>query len=137
MDPCVYKVGGKWQMAYKDEYHGGHTWVAESDDLYKWTVRGPIIEDVEHEAPFYWMQEGRHFMIVDDYSEARVYESPDGLDNWKFLTRFNAGHPCIYQNNNKTFLIHHTHDQIHPRRSAIFVRELIIDEEGKPTPVYE
>lgn len=83
IDACVYKVGNLWQMAYKDEKHGSHTWVAESKDLYKWKVRGPIIEDISHEAPYYWQQGGKHFMIVDAWkNQTRVYESPDGLNNW-------------------------------------------------------
>lgn len=136
IDPCVYRVGKTWVMAYKDEAHGARTWLAESEDLNRWKVTGAAIEDLRHEAPFYWKQNGRHFMIVDAWKlQARVYESPDGLSNWAYVTSFPAGHPAILQAKGKTFLIHHTHDTEMPRRTAIFIKELVIGEDGKPLPV--
>lgn len=136
IDPCIYKVGKTWQMAYKDEAHGSFTWAAESKDLYNWKVRGPIIQDMRHEAPFYWEQDGRHFIIVDAWKNlSRVYESPDGIDHWEHITIFEAGHPAILQNKGKTFLIYHKHEVNFPRGTGIFVDELIISEEGKPQPL--
>lgn len=137
IDPCVYKVGKIWQMIYKDETHGSFTWVAESKDLYEWKVQGPIIEDMRHEAPFYWKQNGRHFIIVDAWKNlSRVYESPNGLDGWEYITSFEAGHPAILQANGKTFLIYHKHEINFPRGTGIFIDELIMGEDGKPQPLY-
>lgn len=136
IDPCVYKIGNTWVMAYKDEKNGSHTWLAESKDLYKWKVKGAAIEDVRHEAPFYWQQNSRHFMMVDAWKlQARVYESPDGLNNWKYITSFPAGHPAVLTAANKTYLIHHTHDSVQTRRTAIFIKPLIIGTDGNPVPV--
>lgn len=130
IDPCVYRVGKLWLMAYKDK---AHTWLAESRDLYHWKVRGPIIEDIRHEAPFYWKQKGRHFMIVDAWKNgARVYESPDGMINWKYITRFYAGHPAVYKIKDKTYLIYHLHDTEYPRRTAIYIKEVVIGKDGLP-----
>lgn len=133
IDPCIYRIDKMWYMIYKNE---SHTWLAESKDLYQWNVKGPIIEDTRHEAPFYWKQNGRHFIIVDAWkNQSRVYESLNGLCDWKYITRFPAGHPAILQAEGKTFLIHHTHDVEFPKRTAIYVKELVIGEDGKPQPL--
>ena len=57
IDAALHRMpAGHWRMWYKDEVKGSHTWAADSDDLYHWTVEGPVIADCAHEGPnvFFW-----------------------------------------------------------------------------------
>ena len=37
------KPSGGWRMWYKDEAHGSHIWAADSEDLFRWSVKGVYI----------------------------------------------------------------------------------------------
>ena len=59
IDASVHKVGDHWRMWYKDERNKSRTWCAQSPDLNNWTVVGPAVTDVAHEAPFVWQWKDR------------------------------------------------------------------------------
>lgn len=78
IDACVYRLpSGVWRLWYKDEVHGSHTYVADSPNLFDWTVVGPVITEAPHEGPniFYWQQS--YWMLTDEWQGLGVYRSAD------------------------------------------------------------
>ena len=78
IDACVHQLpNGRWRMWYKDGAFGGHTYAADSDDLYNWTVVGEVIADCAHEGPnvFHW--QSAYWMITDPWRGLAVYRSDD------------------------------------------------------------
>ena len=83
IDACVYRMpNGVWRMWYKDEVHGSHTYLAESDDLYAWQVRGPVITGFPHEGPNVFFWHDRYWMIVDTWRGQAVFHSADAT-HWQ------------------------------------------------------
>jgi hypothetical protein len=83
IDACVTALpGGGYRMWYKDEADDSHTWAADSDDLYRWRVRGMAVGGRAHEGPNVFTLGGRHWMIVDEWQGQRVLCSAD-LDHWE------------------------------------------------------
>ncbi len=66
IDAFVYaKPSGGWRMWYKDEANGSHIYAADSEDLYRWSVVGPVVTDKAQEgAAVFWWQ-GSYWMLVD------------------------------------------------------------------------
>jgi hypothetical protein len=82
IDAFVYaKPTGGWRMWYKDEADGSHIYAADSEDLFTWTVAGPVIADKAQEgaAVFWWR--GAYWMLVDRWRGMGVLKSPD-LVHW-------------------------------------------------------
>lgn len=82
IDACVHKLPtGQWRMWYKDEVNGSHTYAADSEDLYHWSVVGPVITGRKHEGPnvFFWRD--RYWMLNDSWCGLGVYVSDD-CENW-------------------------------------------------------
>jgi hypothetical protein len=82
IDAFVYaRPTGGWRMWFKDEANGSHIYAADSDDLYKWNVAGPVITGKAQEgtAVFWWR--GSYWMLVDRWQGMGVLRSPDLL-NW-------------------------------------------------------
>ena len=80
IDACVFRMpSGRWRMWYKDEVNHGHTYAAESDDLYSWQVVGPVITEMAHEGPNVFVWHGAYWMIVDYWHGQAVYRSSDAL----------------------------------------------------------
>lgn len=82
IDACVHQLpNGKWRLWYKDEVNDSHTYAADSNDLYRWEVVGPVITDVAHEGPnvFHW--KGSYWMITDVWRGLGVYKSDDA-EHW-------------------------------------------------------
>jgi hypothetical protein len=76
IDACVLRLpDGRWQMWYKDEAHHSHTYAATSQDLYTWTVLGPVITDCPHEGPNVFFWQGNYWMITDHWGGLGVYRS--------------------------------------------------------------
>ncbi|MFF0087943.1 hypothetical protein ACFYR1_51365 [Streptomyces canus] len=72
-------------MWYKDEADHGHTYAADSDDLARWTVRGPAVEISEHEGPNVFELDGSYWcywMLIDEWHGRRVLHSTD-LETWE------------------------------------------------------
>ncbi|MGQ8338939.1 family 43 glycosylhydrolase [Sunxiuqinia sp. A32] len=81
IDGTLFKdKSGKWKMWYKDN---SQSWLAESDDLYKWTWRDkPVIADQAHEGPKVFEFKGHYWMVTDQWAGMGVYRSDD-LDKWQ------------------------------------------------------
>ena len=75
------KPDGGWRMWYKDEAHGSHIYAADSEDLYRWKVVGPVVTSAPQEgaAVFWWR--GSYWMLVDRWKGMGVLRSED-LGNW-------------------------------------------------------
>ncbi len=73
------KQAGGWRMWYKDEAHGSHIYAADSEDLFDWTVAGPVVTGQAQEgaAVFWWR--GSYWMLVDRWRGMGVLRSPDLL----------------------------------------------------------
>ena len=75
------KPDGGWRMWYKDEDHGSHIYGADSEDLYRWKVVGPVVTSAPQEgvAVFWWR--GSYRMLVDRWQGMGVLRSDD-LTRW-------------------------------------------------------
>ncbi len=150
IDACVYRLStGTWRMWYKDEANGSHTYAADSEDLYRWTVAEPVITDCAHEGPNVFDWKGRYWMITDHWRGLGVYRSDD-LVNWARKRdildapggRRDDGqigrHADVVVNGDRAFIVYFTHpdrgtdehygfDVDHPlsaKRTSIQVAEL-------------
>ena len=82
IDAAVCRLpNGAWRMWYKDEANHSHTYAADSNDLYRWTVAGPVITDCAHEGPNVFAWRGAYWMVTDVWRGLAVYRSPD-CDQW-------------------------------------------------------
>jgi Putative zinc dependent peptidase (DUF5700) len=82
IDAFVYaKPSGGWRMWYKDEAHGSHIYAADSEDLFRWKVVGPVITGSSQEGPAVFWRQGAYWMLVDRWQGMAVLRSPD-LTNW-------------------------------------------------------
>jgi hypothetical protein len=70
-----------WRMWYKDEANNSHIYAADSEDLFQWTVAGPVVAGKAQEgaAVFWWR--GSYWMLVDRWQGMGVLKSSD-LVNW-------------------------------------------------------
>ncbi len=75
------RAGGGWRMWYKDEANGSHIYAADSEDLFKWTVAGPVITGQAQEGPAVFWWRGSYWMLVDRWQGMGVLSSPD-LVTW-------------------------------------------------------
>jgi hypothetical protein len=64
-------------MWYKDEAAGSHTFAADSTDLSRWKVHGPVITDCPHEGPNVFFWKGVYWMITDPWQGLGVYRSDE------------------------------------------------------------
>jgi hypothetical protein len=81
IDAFVYaKPTGGWRMWFKDEANGSHIYAADSEDLYRWTVAGPVVTGKAQEgtAVFWWR--GSYWMLVDRWQGMGVLKSSNLLD---------------------------------------------------------
>lgn len=82
IDACIFQMpNGIFRMWYKDEANGSHTYCADSADLYNWTVKGCVIDDVPHEGVNVFEFNNKYWMITDCWSGLDVYSS-DNLTDW-------------------------------------------------------
>lgn len=150
IDAAVHRLpDGRWRMWYKDEVNHSHTYAADSDDLYHWTVRDPVITDCAHEGPnvFYWQQS--YWLIVDFWHGLGVYRSDDA-EHWERQANILdvpgqraddhaiGGHADIEVQGERAFIFYFTHpdwdrtrqygvDEVQPyavRRTSVQVAEL-------------
>ena len=142
IDPCIYRIGDKWLVWYKDEGHGSRTYAAESPDLKNWKLLGPAVADVSHEAPLVWRWKGAYWMIVDAWAGLRIYRSADGLGNWRYNTTILAtpgkrtkdgvqgGHPFVLEQGDHPVVFYHVHFA-KGRETVLQAAELDMDAAGK------
>jgi len=82
IDAFVYgKPSGGWRMWYKDEAHGSHIYAADSEDLFRWNVVGPVITSAAQEGPAVFWWRGSYWMLVDRWKGMGVLRSTD-LSTW-------------------------------------------------------
>jgi hypothetical protein len=82
IDACVHRLpNGRWRLWYKDELNGSHTYAADSDDLHRWQVAGPVITDCPHEGPNVFCWRGAYWMVTDPWDGLGVYRSSD-CESW-------------------------------------------------------
>jgi hypothetical protein len=82
IDAYVYaKPTGGWRMWYKDEAHGSHIYAADSEDLYRWSVKGPVVASAAQEGPAVFWWRGAYWMLVDRWQGMGVLRSDD-LESW-------------------------------------------------------
>ena len=83
IDAFVYpKPSGGWRMWYKDETNGSRIYAADSEDLDRWTVKGPVVTKAsgqEGPAVFHW--HGAYWLLVDRWQGMGVLRSDD-LERW-------------------------------------------------------
>lgn len=121
IDACVHPLpDGGWGMWYKDETNRSHTWLAESDDLYRWQVTGPVITDGPHEGPNVFFWQGWYWLITDTWKGLGVYRSSDarqwerqadilGQPGSRADDSANALHPDVLVQGERAFIFYFTH----------------------------
>ncbi|MEJ7676964.1 MAG: family 43 glycosylhydrolase [Segetibacter sp.] len=84
IDASLFKMpDGKWRMWYKDETQGSAIMMAESNDLYKWTINTkPAVGGSAQEGPKIFLFEGYYWMLTDEWHGMRVYRSKD-CNTWE------------------------------------------------------
>ena len=143
IDPCIYRIGEKWLVWYKDEQHGSKTYAAESPDLKRWKVIGPVITDVPHEAPLVWRWKGAYWMIVDAWAKGlRIYRSADGIADWRYNSTIllapgkrtkdgvQGAHPYVLEQEDRPIVFYHVH-HAKGRKTVLQAAELETDSAGK------
>jgi len=84
IDACIYPLPkGGFRMWYRNSSGGdAFTWAADSDDLYNWKVKGPVIHGLTyHEGQNVFKLSGYYFLIADMGRGLYVFRSDD-LENW-------------------------------------------------------
>jgi hypothetical protein len=82
IDAYVYALpSGGWRMWYKDEAHGSHIYAADSEDLNRWEVVGPVVISSAQEGPAVFWWRGAYWMLIDRWQGMAVLRSAD-LMNW-------------------------------------------------------
>ena len=133
IDACLYRLpDARWRMWYKDEAHGSHTYAADSDDLYHWQVRGPVITDCPHEGPNVFRWQGYYWMVTDTWKGLGVYRSADA-ETWMRQANIldqpgnrqddqtNGLHADVLVQGERAYIFYFTH----PGRSAPDERRMI------------
>ena len=82
IDACVHPLPDcRWRMWYKDEVNQSHSYTANSDDLYHWTVGDAAITDCSHEGPNVFQWQGYYWLVTDHWQGLGVYRSDD-CERW-------------------------------------------------------
>ena len=75
------KPSGGWRMWYKDEAHGSHIWAADSEDLFRWSVKGAVVTNAAQEGPAVFWWRWSYWMLVDRWQGMGALRSAD-LEHW-------------------------------------------------------
>jgi hypothetical protein len=83
IDAFVYAMpSGGWRMWYKDEANGSRIYAADSEDLDRWTVKGPVVtKESGQEGPAVFFWHGAYWLLVDRWQGMGVLRSDD-LEHW-------------------------------------------------------
>ena len=81
IDASLFKMpNGVWRMWYKDDAANAIIMMAESKDLYNWTLTDkPVIGGTAQEGPKIFQYAGWYWMLTDEWHGMRVYKSNDCL----------------------------------------------------------
>lgn len=78
IDPYVVRLpGGTWRLFYNNEKDHKSIYYADSKDLYHWTDKGVVVNDMAGEGPIAFSWKGRDWLIVDNWKGFGVYQSMD------------------------------------------------------------
>lgn len=160
IDACIIRLAdGTWRLWYNNETDNKSIYYAESEDLYNWTDKGKVDIETVGEGPnvIYWHD--RYFMIVDEWKGLSVFSSDDAL-NWKKQEEYlipgipvdpdeaaqttgdqrrvrmidgtRGNHADIEIANGHAYMFYFSHLPTlnHMRNSAVYVQELIYNEDG-------
>ncbi|ACT01664.1 glycosyl hydrolase [Paenibacillus sp. JDR-2] len=125
IDACVHQLpSGNWRMWFRrDTGDGIYTFAADSQDLYHWQEKGPVITDCNHEGPNVFAFLDSYWMVTDPWDGLAVYRSDD-LDNWKRQSNnilrgrgtrkedgAKGGHPDVIVQGDEAFIFYFTHPE--------------------------
>jgi hypothetical protein len=152
LDPCIVRIGTKFGLYFSDNGNDGHTRMATSDDLDHWSVveDDEAVGDVSHKSPLVWHWKDRYWMSVDVSEGLRIYESADGLKDWKYNATVlsepgkrgkddgpGQGAFVVVQGDQAILYYFVRYGPAHPvydtRRSVIQIAELQLNPEGQVT----
>lgn len=122
IDASLFKMpGGKWRMWYKDEKQGSAIMMAESSDLFTWSINAkPVIAGSAQEGPKIFACGEYFWMLTDEWQGMRVYKSKD-CNTWEKQGIILAGpstraedtpsgaHGDVVVVNNKAYIFYFTH----------------------------
>lgn len=120
IDPCVFRFpDGTWRMWYKDEADGSHIYLAESNDLRAWNVKGPAETTRGQEAPNVFRLGGYYWLLTDS-GGLNHYRSADGLhweDQGPFMRQpgtrkddnYVAQHPDVVVLDGAAYIVYFVH----------------------------
>lgn len=127
IDACVERVAdGLWRLWYKDETKGSHTWMAESPDLVKWSVRGEAMGNKAHEGPNVFRWRNAWWMITDHWDGLEVFRSDDAT-KWEYQANIlrepgkrnedgvKGGHADVLVQGEDAWIFYFTHPQRPPQ----------------------
>lgn len=81
IDASLFKMpNGLWRIWYKDDANNATIMLAESKDLYKWSlINKPVISGSRQEGPKIFQYADWYWMLTDEWHGMRVYRSKDCL----------------------------------------------------------
>lgn len=137
-------LGGGWRLWFKDEAQGSRLFQADSPDLRRWAVRGPVTTQAGEGAKVFFFA-GRWWLVADLWRGLLVLRSDDAA-TWQEQTtrllaepgrhatdRAKGQHPDVVVRGERAFLFYFVHqggepeaqaDERHHQRSVIQVAEL-------------
>ena len=151
---------GTWRLWYNNETDNKSIYYAESEDLYNWTDKGKVDIETVGEGPnvIYWHD--RYYMIVDEWKGLSVFSSDDALNwkkqeeylisgipvdpdeaaqttgeqrkTLRMIDGTRGNHADIEVSNGHAYMFYFSHLPTlnHMRGSAVYVQELIYNEDG-------
>ena len=151
---------GKWRLWYNNEVDNKSIYYADSPDLYNWTDKGKVDIETVGEGPnvVYW--HNRYYMVVDEWKGLSVFASDDALNWTKQKEYLVSGipldpdvsdqqaegqrrrvrmvdgslgnHADIQISNGHAYIFYFSHmpSLNNMRGAAVYVRELICNEDG-------
>lgn len=152
IDPCLFYLGDKWRMFFKDEQKGGITCFADSIDLSHWEDRGEVSPNHE-EGPNVFFFNNSYYLLSDCWDGFALYRSDDcehftrqsknilrepGLRDEDHVI---GGHADVLVNNGHAYIFYFTHpervvegswtnSEYRFCRTSVQVAELFTDENG-------
>lgn len=151
IDACIFQMpNGTWRLWYNEELDNKAIYYADSKDLYNFENKGKVpAMDAQCEGPNVFELQGRYFMIVDEWKGLAVFTSED-LNTWtrqegRHLIDGQEGqargnHADVEVVDGHAYMFYFsgirekdpdTGEMVRRRGSAVYVAELLIDENGK------
>lgn len=149
IDACIAQLpDGTWRLWYNNEHDNKSTYYADSPDLYNWTDKGKLKIDSRGEGPNVFCLKGKYYMIIDEWKGLSVFTSED-MNTWtkqegRYLIdgmdgQKRGNHADVEVVDDHAYMFYfsgivetdpETGRQIRRRGSAVYVAELLLDENG-------